>query len=300
MKNEIKYMFCVALGQCIWGFSYLFTKVGLKYTTPDVLLSMRFGIALLIMSIPLILKKVTFSLKGKKECLIPFLLFGLAHPFYYLCESNGVLYTNSAFAGVLLAASPVFSILLARIVMNEKPSIKQILFCLLPITGVILITLAGNELGNIQMIGVIFLLCTCFLQAVVTIANKASAKECTSFERTYILLLCCSVSYFFSAMNSVNWNLSEYIKPLLYSEYLISVLCLSIFCSIVALLSVNYGAKYLSIIQTSIFTSLTTVVSMVAGVLILKEEISFLSCIGTLLILYGVYKVNTFKKNETN
>ena len=59
MKNsEFKYMLSVALGQSIWGFSYLFTKVGLQYTNTNVLLSMRFFIALLIMSIPLLLGKV--------------------------------------------------------------------------------------------------------------------------------------------------------------------------------------------------------------------------------------------------
>lgn len=298
MKNsEFKYMLSVALGQSIWGFSYLFTKVGLQYTNTNVLLSMRFFIALLIMSIPLLLGKVKFSLKGKEDCFLAFLIFGLAHPLYYLCEGNGVLYTNSAFAGVLLAASPVFSILLGRIIMHEKPALGQILYCILPIVGVVLITLAGNKIGNIQMIGVLFLLATCFLQAVVTIANKKASQKASSFERTYILLLCCAIYYFFTGMKSVGFNISLYLEPLQHIEYIVSVLCLSIFCSVIALLAVNYGAKYLSIIKTSIFTSLTTVVSMLAGVLILHEKLNLLSILGALLILFGVYKVNTYNKS---
>lgn len=288
-------MLCVALGQIIWGFSYLFIKVAQQYASTTILLSMRFTIAFLLMSIPLCFRKVSFSFKNKEKELFPFLVFGLAHPFYYFCEGNGVLFTNSAFAGVLLAISPLFSIVLARICLHEKASIKQLLYCILPIVGVICITLAGQKIGNISSVGVVYLLCTCFLQAVVSTANKSASTKASSFERTYILLLCCSVSYLFLALHSLDYNVSLYLSYLYNTEYMFAIVSLAVLCSIVALLAVNYGAKYLSVMQVSIFTSLTSVVSLLSGVFILHESISILSIVGSLFILFGIYKVNSTK-----
>lgn len=288
-------MLCVALGQIIWGFSYLFIKVAQQYASTTILLSMRFSIAFFLMSIPLCLKKVSFSFKNKGKAFLPFIIFGIAHPFYYYCEGNGVLFTNSAFAGVLLAISPLFSIVLARICLHEKTSIKQLLYCILPIGGVICITLAGQKIGNITSIGVVYLLCTCFLQAVVSTANKSASIKASSFERTYILLLCCSVSYMFLALHSIEYDLRVYFSYLLNIEYVLAVIGLAVLCSVVALLAVNYGAKYLSVMQVSIFTSLTSVVSLLSGVFILHESISVLSIMGSLLIVFGIYKVNTTK-----
>lgn len=288
-------MLCVALGQIIWGFSYLFIKVAQQYASTTILLSMRFTIAFLLMSIPLCLKKVSFSFKNKGKALLPFIIFGIAHPFYYFCEGNGVLYTNSAFAGVLLAISPLFSIVLANICLHEKTSIKQIVYCILPISGVICITLAGQKIGNITGIGVVYLFCTCLLQAIVSTANKSASAKASSFERTYILLLCCSVSYMFLALHSIEYDLRVYFSYLLNIEYVLAVIGLAVLCSVVALLAVNYGAKYLSVMQVSIFTSLTSVVSLLSGVFILHESISVLSIVGSLLIVFGIYKVNTTK-----
>ena len=54
-----------AAGNTIWGFSFLFTKVAMNYTTPDVLLSIRFIIAVAIMTVLAATGKMPIRLKGK-------------------------------------------------------------------------------------------------------------------------------------------------------------------------------------------------------------------------------------------
>ena len=65
------------------------------------------------------------------------MLLAATEPFCFYFESCGILYTNATFAGVVLAVVPVVSILLAAVFLREFPSRRQVLFCLLPIAGVV-------------------------------------------------------------------------------------------------------------------------------------------------------------------
>ena len=46
--TSAKAVFCAALGNIIWGFSFLFTRVGLDVTTPNIMLAHRFTVATLV------------------------------------------------------------------------------------------------------------------------------------------------------------------------------------------------------------------------------------------------------------
>ena len=52
-------------GQTIWGFSYLFIRVALRYASPDVMLAMRFVLAFALINIQLLTGRQMISLKGK-------------------------------------------------------------------------------------------------------------------------------------------------------------------------------------------------------------------------------------------
>lgn len=290
-KSNMSYMLAVALGQSFWGLSYLFTRVGLLHSSTYLLLSMRFTLALLISSLLIFLKKAHFSFKGKNLKYIT--IFTIAQPLYYFFESQGILYTNSAFAGVMLSLAPIASIALAKITTKENPSLRQILFCLLPITGVIMITLSNSQIGAIQPIGVVFLLITCVCAAILTVYNKKASLDFSPFERTYTTMLMNCIVYTSLAIYSVKGNIFQYLEPLHSQDFLFSLLALVCLCSLIANTLVNYGANQLSTAQFSIFFSLSTIISMVAGVFILHEPMTWISLLGSILIIVGIWKVNT-------
>ena len=94
-----------ALGHIIWGFSVLFSKVAMEVAQPDVLLSIRFLLSALLMTLMILFGKAKVSLRGKN--LKPLLLLAVTEPMYFYFESYGILYTNATFAGVVLAVAPV-------------------------------------------------------------------------------------------------------------------------------------------------------------------------------------------------
>ena len=143
-------------GNAFWGFSFLFTRVALQETTPELMLALRFMISFALMNIPLLLGRQKLRLKGKK--LLPLLGLAVAEPVVFFAESYGILHTNATFAGVMVAIAPIFAIALAALVLKEYPSRRQLLFCLLPVIGVIIMVLSGKSLGVVTPLGVLFLL----------------------------------------------------------------------------------------------------------------------------------------------
>jgi hypothetical protein len=103
MKNStVRAIICAALGNIIWGFSFLLTKVGLAVAPdPSVMLSHRFLISTLVMGSMILFGKQKISFENKNWK--PVVLLPLLQVSYYLLETYGVLYTNSTISGLVLA-----------------------------------------------------------------------------------------------------------------------------------------------------------------------------------------------------
>lgn len=292
--NTLFPILAVCAGYTIWGFSYLFTRVALTHTSPAILLSLRFTIATILMTIPIVMGKIKVSFKGKN--IKALLGFGLIEPVNFYFETYGILYTNVTIAGIVVSIVPVVSMLMAVVFLKEYPTKKQAMFCTVPIVGVILITISGSRLGIVRPIGLLFLILTCIASATYRILNRKIAKQYTSFERTYMILLISSVAFTIMALLQTHGDIHQYIKPLSNIEFLTTTLILSIFCSITANMLVNYSAGNISVVKLSTFGTLTTIWSSFAGVLFLKEPITLTSFIGSLLIILGIWQVT---KNTT-
>jgi len=289
-ENNAKAVLCAALGNIIWGFSFLFTKTGLAVApNPNVMLAHRFVLSTLFMGIPLLLGKEKISFKGKNWK--PVVLLLLMQSCYFFFETYGILYTNATIAGLVLAVVPVVTIGTGALFLREYPTRRQALFCILPVVGVIIMTVSGKELGVVTPLGIIFLLLTMLVSAVFKTANRKAAQEFSSFERTFLVLANSAVVFSLVGMGSVEWNVAAFAAPLLQGKYLFSVLCLSFLCSIVANLLVNYASGHMSVFKASSFGSLSTLCSMVAGVVFLREPVSISLLLGAVLILVGIRQI---------
>ena len=289
-KETVKAVLYAALGNIIWGFSFLFTKTGLAVApNPNMMLAHRFILSTLFMGIPLLLGKEKISFKGKNWK--PVVLLLLMQSCYFLFETYGILYTNATIAGLVLAVVPVVTIGTGALFLREYPTRRQALFCILPVAGVIIMTVSGKELGVVTPLGIIFLLLTMLVSAAFKTANRKAAQEFSSFERTFLVLVNSAVVFSLVGMGSVDWNVAAFAAPLLQGKYLFSVLCLSLLCSIVANLLVNYASGHMSVFKLSSFGSLSTLCSMVAGVVFLREPVSISLLLGAVLILVGIRQV---------
>ncbi len=290
-KTTAKAILCAVLGNIIWGFSFLFTRIGLDFVpNPNILLSHRFLISSFCMLVWILMGKEKVSFKGKH--LKPILLLLLLQVLYYVFESYGVLYTNTTISGLVLATVPVVTLGTGALFLKEYPTTRQALFCILPVVGVIMMTVSGSELGVLKPIGLLFLCLTLLSSAFYKTVNRTASADFTAFERTFLVLSVSSLSFTVAGLSSVNFNVAEYAAPLLHWQYLFSVLGLSVFSSIGANMLVNYAVDKMSVFKLASFGSLSTLCSVFAGVVFLHEPLSWGFVIGAVLILVGVHQVN--------
>ena len=85
---------------------------------------------------------------------------------------------------MILAVVPVVSMAVSALLLKEYPTRRQKYFSILPVLGVIIMTAAGQEMGIIQPIGVVLLICCCLSSALYKTANRGSAGQFSTFERT--------------------------------------------------------------------------------------------------------------------
>ena len=286
-KNAILPVLTAALGNIIWGLSFLFIRTALAYADSNLMLAHRFGIAALVMAGYLLITKKRITWKGK-DWFSLFLLM-LSQGAYFIFETWGLMYSNTTISGLVLAVVPIAAIVTGALFLKEYPTRQQVLLCLLPVAGVILMTVSGNELGALKPLGVLFLLCACICSALYKTVNRKSAQDFTPFERTFFILLSSAVMFAVSGMNSVKWDIGAFFAPLGNVEYTLSVLFLSLLCSIAANMLVNHAAGRMSVLKLSSFGALSTLTTMATGVLILHEPMNLSLLLGAVLILIGIW-----------
>lgn len=289
-RESLSYVFTV-LVYSIFGLSFLFTKEALAIAGPFVLLAFRFAVAFLIVNVFLLTGKFRLNLKGKD--IRPLLLLGALQPLlYFVFENYGVTLTPTSFVGTVLALIPIGCLLFGRLLLGERAKPFQIVCAVISVGGVFLTTL-GQPAGSFNWVGFLLLLGAVCSAALFNVLSRKYSKEFTSFERTYVMFAMGFVTYLVIALIQSWGNMREaMLAPLLNREFWWPLLYLSAASSVGAFLMLNYAMTHLAVAKTSIFANLTTVISIVAGVLILHENFGIYQAVGSVVILACVYGVN--------
>ena len=302
-KNRILPYLSGIVVSIIFGFSFMFTKKALNSIEPFHLLAFRFLLAAIFLTILQILGVIKVHFKGKKLHLL--LLLSLFHPvIYFICETIGVNMTSSSEAGMMIALIPVFVTILAAVFLKEIPTPIQLLFIFVSVGGVIFInTMKGSlDISN-SIIGILVLMGAVISASVYNILSRKSSISFSSVEITFIMMWVGTIVFNLIAIGQhINSNaLSTYLTPVKNSQVLFPLLYLGILSSVIAFFMLNYTLSKLEASRASVFANITTIVSIFAGVIILKEDFYWFHIAGAVMILLGVWGTNHFgnKKNKT-
>ena len=280
---------CAYLGHVIWGLGNIFTKTALEYTGAEAVLAHRFGIATILMLLWMLIKRRKFSFRGKNFGAV--LLLVAMQVLYYVFETYGIEYTNASVSGVVLAVVPVVAMIFAAIFLKEIPTRRQAIFCLLPIAGVIMLTLSASAEGAIKKpIGIFFLILTCMFSAVYKNANRKASETFDSFERSFLVIVASATVFTVWAALKGDLTVKGFVEPLKEPAYLVSVLVLGLLCSLAANLLVNFAVSRMQVVKLSSFGAVSTLVTILSGV-VCGEPMTVWIALGAVLILWGVYQV---------
>ena len=295
---KVKAIIAAIIGYTFFGLSFLFSKVALECIAPFMLLSLRFIVAFFILNLFMLFgKNCRLHLKGKP--LGKVLLLGIVHPLlYYTFENYGISKTSSAFAGTLLAMAPVVTLIAGIFFMREIPTRTQVFGAIFSFCGVIVISLAQQDGGN-YISGIILLSLAVCSSVFYNLLTKDTSVQFTVFERTYMMIgMGCIGFTFISIIQEGNNWYAQAVSAISQAKVLTSLLYLGACASVGSFFLLNFSFTHLSLGSASIFSNLVTVVSIIAGVVVLKESFTLLQLIGSVVILIGVYISNRFPIKE--
>lgn len=244
----------------IWGFTFLASRIAQDYGTPFVLLFWRFALAFALLNLLRLTGRFPVRLRGRR--LWPVLLAGLFEPvLYFPCEQYGLRLTSTSFSGVMVALIPLCSLVYGAVFLHEKATRRQVVFSVLSVAGVIVLAVYATGIGAGSFLGFLVLLGTVFAGAGYMVACRACSGSFTAFERTYITCGMGAAAFGVLSVLEHRHDLSAVVLP---------------------------------VARTAALINFSTVVSVLAGVLLLREPFGWVSAVASAAILVGIWGVQRF------
>ena len=292
LSNEIAGIGLALLAVIIWGGNFVIARSVVGQIGPISLAFYRWLIASLIM-LPIAwksCKREWISIRQNMLYLSITALFGIT-------LFNTLVYIAGHYTGAINMAmigttsSPIFSIVLAYFILQEKLGVLRIAGILICITGILWLLAGGNwqhllsfrlSTGDIWVLGGAF----CFAVYNIQVRRKPPSISSTSF---LLIVFSLGTLFLLPAMilevkqsNQIQWS-SSMISMLLY---------LGAGTSVISFLAWNTAIKKIGIGRTVLFGYLIPLVSSVEAVILLDEKFTRHHLIGALLITFGLVLTN--------
>lgn len=297
MKNKtFSATVAVLVVEVIFGFSFLFSKTAMQFASPLVLIADRFTVAFVLLTAVMLIAGIKFRIG--KNVWKPIAMAMFQPVLYFVFESYGINMTTSSFSGVMISLIPIVSVIAGIFVLGEFPSFLQYLFCVLSVCGVIIMTVSTGGQGVITPLGVLCLFIAVVSCVAFNIFSRKISAEFTSFERTYAMTAVGAIVFNILALAESGGSVEAMLIPFKEPAFLVSVLYLGVLSSVVAFFLQNYSNTHLPVAKTSVFANISTVVSVLGGVIFLDEEFTLLSAVAVVMIIAGVTGVQLLKTRK--
>ena len=177
MKNYKVYSMVTII---IWAMAYILTKIGLKYYSPLGLSVFRYIAASIFFVLVVFVKKVPFP--DIKDIPWFFALGATGFSIYVLTFNIGAQSVSVATSSIIIATTPIFTALAARMIFNEKISKIGWSGILIEFIGVIFICLWEGIFS--LNIGILWILISAFSFSIYNILQRKLINKYTPIQTT--------------------------------------------------------------------------------------------------------------------
>lgn len=299
MKN-IQLTLAILAIAIIYGTSFLGISVAVQTIPPLYVAGIRHCLAAAILLIYLVFTK-RLKWIGWESLKIQLILST-----FILIMTNGLTtiaqeHITSSLASLINACTPILVFIGSVALRMQVFTFKSLIGILLCFLGILVIFWDGlADLAKPEYRQGMFYL----LLAVAGNASGALFIKKTSYKNTNIPLNLC-YQFAFAGIVQVGYGLitnKSFNVENWSSTSIISMLCLTIFASIIAYLSYIYALTQISAVKVSLISYVNTIIAIFLGGLILNEPINMYFIISTVMIILGIFITNytpeMFKRKE--
>ncbi len=284
--------FCAVMKCVVYGSTIFFTTQLTESVDVLDLLALRFLLSFAIMWLLKITRvwKIQVGVKDlfKKSEKSPFIknlvLTAMFEPvLYMLLETLGVSMTTNVTAAVICSLAPISSCIIEEVFLKEKSSFLQKIFLGCGIFGVVYIALNTNTTdGRDTLAGILFLLGSVVAGSFFCAFSRRSSSHFSSIEITYFSCMLGAIA--FNAVNVVRHlfrgDILHYFDPYLNPDNLMGFFFLSVVSSILAVMMNNFALSRIQISTMAAFGGLSTIVTIVIGMMFGSETLQLYHFIG--------------------
>lgn len=288
------------LNAAIVGFSFLFVKLALHHAGTLDTLAYRFAVSFVVMTIPVLFGKIRLNFRS-----YPFYRILLLATFYpvgfFAFQTFGLQRSTSSEGGILFALTPVLTMILASVYLKETTTVLQKLSIFISVIGTVFIyAMKGTGLNLSNTLGIFLLFLSCLALAGYNVMARSLLRTYRPAEISYLMLGIGFITFLVGSLvdHAADGTLTHFIEPLSSYTFILSILYLGVMSSLVTALTANYALSKIEASKMSVFTNLSTIVSIAAGAIVLGEPVTTHHLIGSALIIAGVMGTNRFERSK--
>ncbi|MBA4312811.1 MAG: hypothetical protein C0417_09295 [Chlorobiaceae bacterium] len=271
----------------LWGTNYPIAKFGISELGGFVFNSIRFITASIILSVPFLFrvkwKKIERADRGRL-----FQIGIVSSVIYQILFIVGLSMTTAGNAAIILATSPLWTIILNSWLHKEKIRHSVWFGMGLSLAGILLIIIGSGkklEIGGKDIFGDIITLAAAAFWALNTNLQKPLLTKYSAIQITFIQFFIGAIGLTLVAVPSsmeLNWS------SVPFSYYLSAIVSGSLAIALSNIIW-SYGIQKLGPGRTANYGNLVPVVALIASYFALNENIYFIQFIGSGLTLLGVW-----------
>lgn len=247
--------------------------------TNSVLFS-RFGMAWIIISIILIIRKE--SLKVTKKEFGTLTALGLLFTASSMTLYFSFKYIAAGVASTLLFTYPIMTAVIMGLFFKEKAGFKTIIAIVLSLVGVLLLYWSDAG-GALDTLGVILVLVSALTYAIYIIVVNRCPLEMSSFKINFYVVLYCAIGMaVFAWLTGQPLRLPHNAVSWFYSVWL------AVVPATLSLVLMVYASKYVGATPTAILGALEPLTAVLIGIFVFNEPFGIRLAIGIVLILSAV------------
>ncbi|MBU3822207.1 EamA family transporter [Flavobacteriaceae bacterium XHP0103] len=274
----------------IWGSTYLLNKIAVSELPPFKLASIRFIVAAILIFLIAKLLKVDISITRQQ------LKNTIIAGFLFLTLGNGVVvwalkFVDSGFAALEISAQPLVVLLLMWLIQGKKISAMSYIGVILGFIGVFLLVSQKQIISeDNQLVGMVMIFGCMLSWAYGSLFVGKSDLPSNYFVNTGyqmlsggIMLAVLSFCFGESWTSPASWS----------TDVLWAMVLLIVFGSVIAFTAFNFLLKEVSPEKVATNTYVNPIIALFLGWWILNETITLQSIIAAIVLLSGVYFINT-------
>lgn len=281
-----KAFWLVVLANVVYGCSFMATTVAIEASEESVfgILAARFTLAFLAMLLLVACRVLKVDYQGKPVHKL--LSIALLYPgLYFISEAVSLTQVSSAIVGVVIGMAPITTALLLMIFFRKRQTVRQIIFMVVSIIGVVVINATALEGMGLSLLAVVFLALALLSFSAYSIGIHSAGEQFSATEITLFMLFAGTIM--FNLLDGIFRSPFAYVRDLSDTRFLLAVLFLGLLTSGASSLALNYGLCHLPPVTVSVLNNVTSVVAVLCGLLFLHESLTWYSGVGCLLILLG-------------